>query len=267
MITVAIAETAVESDSQALAKVVDHYEEHGQQPDTLYADTAYGSDENYEMCHRGRSYQKLDDTLKKKKGHRDQAVIRLVSPPRGQTAREKEAEQLGQGEGPLTIVDFKFDSSDNRFTHCPAGKRLHRAHNTGDQHDLMMLDPTCKGCPLLSRCPIKRDRYGMLAKLKISGKDYRLAKRRKEQQTDSFKRDYKIRSGIESTNSSLKRVTGLGQLRVRGRAAVFTSILLKVAGWNLLQAARQWLSLALCDCLALFKWVFANRIGISLSTR
>ena len=44
------------------------------------------------------------------------------------------------------------------------------------------------------------------------------------------------RSGIESTNSLLKRVTGLGRLRVRGRRAVFASILLKVAGWNLLRA-------------------------------
>ena len=44
--------------------------------------------------------------------------------------------------------------------------------------------------------------------------------------------------GIESTNSILKRVTGLDRLRVRGRPAVYSSILLKVAGWNLLRAAR-----------------------------
>jgi len=39
-------------------------------------------------------------------------------------------------------------------------------------------------------------------------------------------------------NSQLKRVTGMGQLRVRGRPAVFTSLLLKIAGWDLLRAAR-----------------------------
>ena len=43
--------------------------------------------------------------------------------------------------------------------------------------------------------------------------------------------------GPEATNSMLKRVTGLDRLRVRGRPAVFSSILLKVAGWNLLRAA------------------------------
>jgi hypothetical protein len=46
-----------------------------------------------------------------------------------------------------------------------------------------------------------------------------------------------MRGGIEATNSMLKRVTGLDRLRVRGRPAVFSSILLKVAGWNLLRAA------------------------------
>ncbi len=45
------------------------------------------------------------------------------------------------------------------------------------------------------------------------------------------------RGGTEGTNSGLKRVTGLGQLRVRGAPAVFHAILLKVAGWNMRRAA------------------------------
>ena len=53
-----------------------------------------------------------------------------------------------------------------------------------------------------------------------------------------FRERYRKRSGIEATNSILKRKTGLGRVRVRGRPSVFHSILLKVAGWNLLQAAR-----------------------------
>jgi len=48
---------------------------------------------------------------------------------------------------------------------------------------------------------------------------------------------YRIRGGIEGTNSGLKRKTGLGQLRVRGRPRVFYSILLKIVGWNILRAA------------------------------
>jgi len=68
-------------------------------------------------------------------------------------------------------------------------------------------------------------------------KQRRLAARRREQNTEVFRERYKIRAGIEGTNSGLKRKTGLGQLRVRRSPAVFHAILLKVAGWNMLRAA------------------------------
>jgi len=64
-----------------------------------------------------------------------------------------------------------------------------------------------------------------------------LINRRRREHTEEFQRKYRKRSGIESTNSLLKRVTGLGRLRVRGRSSVFMSIYLKVAGWNVLRAA------------------------------
>jgi len=63
-----------------------------------------------------------------------------------------------------------------------------------------------------------------------------LAARRREQETEVFRERYQIRGGIEGTNSGLKRTTGLGQLRVRGRPAVFHAIYLKVAGWNMRRA-------------------------------
>lgn len=98
-----------------------------------------------------------------------------------------------------------------------------------------MLGPTCAGCALNAGCPMRRD--PMLCELRIDGKDLRLAQRRAAEKTDVFRTAYRKRGGIEATNSLLKRVTGLGRLRVRGRPAVFMSTLLKVAGWNLLRAA------------------------------
>ena len=68
-------------------------------------------------------------------------------------------------------------------------------------------------------------------------KQVRLINRRRRERTEEFQEKYRKRSGIESTNSLLKRVTGLGRLRVRGRDSVFMSIYLKVAGWNVLRAA------------------------------
>jgi hypothetical protein len=71
----------------------------------------------------------------------------------------------------------------------------------------------------------------------IEAQQVRLINRRRKEKTTEFRDEYRLRSGIEATNSLLKRVTGLDRLRVRGRPAVFSSILLKVAGWNLLRAA------------------------------
>ena len=237
LITAAIPETAVEPDSKAVPKLLDHYEEHGHQPDVLYGDTAYGSDSNSEACHRGRSYENLDDRQKQARGERAEPAIRLVSPPPGTKPAEQEKNDSSEAvEPPLTILDFEFSREGNCFTRCPAGRELHRAHNTGGRHHIMMLSTVCRGCPLLARCPLRQD--PMLHDLRVSGKDLRLAQRRAEQASEGFREEYRIRSGIEGTNSCLKRVTGLGRLRIRGRPAVFTSILLKVAGWNVLQAAR-----------------------------
>jgi hypothetical protein len=61
--------------------------------------------------------------------------------------------------------------------------------------------------------------------------------RRREQETEVFRERYRRRSGIESTNSGLKRRTGLGRLRVRGRPRVFQALYLKVTGWNILRAS------------------------------
>ena len=71
----------------------------------------------------------------------------------------------------------------------------------------------------------------------IEAKQVRLIDYRRKDKTTEFRDAHRLRSGIEATNSLLKRVTGLDRLCVRGRPAVFSSILLKVAGWNLLRAA------------------------------
>jgi len=68
-------------------------------------------------------------------------------------------------------------------------------------------------------------------------KQKRLAARREEEQTDEFRAAYAVRAGLEGTNSGIKRKTGLGRLRVRGRKSVFNAIFLKTAGWNILRAS------------------------------
>jgi hypothetical protein len=55
-----------------------------------------------------------------------------------------------------------------------------------------------------------------------------------------FKEEYAIRSGSEATNSELKRVQGLGKLRVRRETRVKLAVYLKAAGCNLRRALRYW---------------------------
>lgn len=64
----------------------------------------------------------------------------------------------------------------------------------------------------------------------------RLAQRRQEQQTKEWAKIYNLRAVIEGSIGALKRKTGMVRLRYRGASAVFTSMLLKVAGWNIARA-------------------------------
>ena len=59
-----------------------------------------------------------------------------------------------------------------------------------------------------------------------------------DQQTDHWKKRYKIRSGIEATMSELKRSHGLGQLRVRRAAKVCFAVACKVIACNIKRWAR-----------------------------
>ncbi|TWT56003.1 transposase [Allorhodopirellula solitaria] len=234
LIVAAHVETACTHDSHAIGWLLDHYQSQGgSMPQTLLADTAYGSDDNFQKCANGASWT---SPLKPDHEATSAPVVKLVSPTSGKVS---EAETLSPNASkPLTTLDFPYDASVNRFTHCPAGKELHRAHyrKMHDQHHLLMLSDDCRSCPLRSRCPMQGD--PMLYDMRIDGKDLRLAQRRQAEETDTFRREYRKRGGIEATNSILKRVTGLSRLRVRGRPAMTTSTLLKVAGWNVLQATR-----------------------------
>ncbi len=98
-----------------------------------------------------------------------------------------------------------------------------------------MPESACGQCEFFEQCPVEKIKGQY--RLEHTAKQRRLAGRRREQNTEVFRQRYKTRGGIEGTNSGLKRKTGLGQLRVRGRPAVFHAIYLKIAGWNILRAS------------------------------
>ena len=210
LITCALPQTAVESDTTATSEVLDSLEESELLPREMFADTHYCSDENIQAAaNRG---------------------VELVGPVQCGSLIDKDVDHLN-------VDDFDIDEQTEEVVCCPAGhKPVSSIHDkqTGKTKTVMP-SSTCSQCEFRKECPVEKCRDGYC--LYHTAKQRRLAGRRREENTDVFRERYRIRGGIEGTNSGLKRKTGLGQLRVRGRPAVFHSILLKITGWNILRAA------------------------------
>jgi len=210
IIVCAMPQTAVESDTTAASDVLDNLQEMNLLPRELLADTHYCSDENIQdAAARG---------------------VELVGPVQCGSLIDKDVDHLN-------IDDFNVDEATETVVCCPAGHSpVSSVHDkdTGKTKTLMS-SSVCRQCPFRDECPVERCRDGYV--LWHTAAQRRLAGRRREEHTKAFRERYRIRGGIEGTNSGLKRKTGLGRLRVRGRPGVFHAIYLKVAGWNILRAS------------------------------
>ena len=210
LITGVIPETASANDSEAVRPMLEQLDANGLIPEQMAADTAYGSDENAMIA--------------------ESFGVELIAPVPG-CAPQVDAEEL-------TLDDFAHHEVTGSVEACPAGHSPVRVmrDETTQTTVVEMSAATCASCPLLKLCPIHQTRDGRF-ELSFTDRARRLAARRREAETDVFRERYAERSGIESTNSGLKNRLGLGRLRVRGRGAVFRTLLLKVSGWNVLRAS------------------------------
>jgi Transposase DDE domain len=190
--------------------MLEQLEEANLLPEAMLGDTLYTNDENVQAA-AGFG-------------------VEMVGPVPGR-APESDAEAL-------TIDDFAIDERTGMVDACPAGHEplsCTRDEQTG-KTKVEMPARACVGCPFRQQCPIENSDDGRYT-LDYSDRQQRLAARRREQETDAFKKRYAMRSGIESTNSGLKNRLGLGKLPVRGRGSVFRVVWHKLAGWNVLRAA------------------------------
>jgi len=148
---------------------------------------------------------------------------------------------------------FQF-SSDGFATQCPMGhspidhRMLSHNNKKGKSLHAIFDGDTCRQCSLLDRCPVRtpnhrskgcgpRDTVGDF-RLEITPeirlRDYMYS----IQQTTEWKDRYRIRSGIEATNSELKRSHGLGRLRVRRAPKVCFAVACKVIACNIKRWAK-----------------------------
>jgi hypothetical protein len=148
---------------------------------------------------------------------------------------------------------FQFDS-EGFATKCPMG------HNPIDHRILSSNNKTrrslhaifdgdiCRSCKMLDQCPVRtpnhrsrgckpRDTVGDF-RLEITPEIRLRDQMYSNQQTTEWKDRYKIRSGIEATNSELKRSHGLGKLRVRRSAKVCFAVACKLMACNIKRWAR-----------------------------
>ncbi len=211
LVTSALPQTAVESDSEALEPVLEDLKESNLLPEQILADTSYCSDENVEKA--AHAYD-----------------VELVGPvPSGSVPEEKVHS--------LNVDDFDIDEKTEEVVCCPAGHPpTSSVHDpkTGKTHTVMPASACC-GCVYGAECPVTTK--GGVFSFNHTGKERRTTGRRREESTDAFRERYQRRSGIEGTNSGMKQRAGLGQLRVRGAPRVFQVITLKITGWNILRAS------------------------------
>lgn len=180
---------ANESDQTQTMPMIEKLAESGLKPQELDADAGYVSGKNIVEA-------------------QDQGV-RLVGPLPG---KPPNAESLSLG-------DFQFAENGTRLTQCPNQKYPAQQGSTDNcEERWAIFDPQdCSSCPFCANCPVKgkRERRLLWSREKLA-----TAQRHKETQTKEFKEEYKIRSGIEATNSELKHKHGAANLKVTGYARI-----------------------------------------------
>ena len=88
----------------------------------------------------------------------------------------------------------------------------------------------CERCERKASCRAKRQVGHRV--LRFTPAAVAVARRRIEQETPEFKTAYKIRSGIEATNSHLKNDRGMRRLRARGSLGVSLRVTFKSLAEN-----------------------------------
>ena len=194
---------ANESDQQQVKPMLEQTERTcGSAPDEMYADANYASGDNIVMA-------------------REDHGTELKAP-----IGSKESSKY------IPVGDFEFNEEGTEVLQCPMAQVpvRHQPSRSGKAVLAVFSAAQCKRCKLRHVCPTQKRRDGR--HLRITKDDVAVARRRQEQETEAFKQSYRIRSGIEATNSEAKRRHGLGKLRVRGRPRVGLSVRLKMIGLN-----------------------------------
>ncbi len=207
LITAAVPQTAADSDAESFPLILGQLTEGDRKPHSLLLDHAYGSDRNVQAG--------------------QVQGVEVVSP----------VNRSRRNPDNLHVEDFTIDPETEEVQACPAGHApRYSKHDVATGVTTTQMNPGhCQHCPHRAQCPVKGTRKRTFTHTPA---ERRRAERLLAEQEPAWRKRYAKRAGIEGLMSRLKRCTGLGRLRVRGQPAVFNAIFLKLAGWNIYQAAK-----------------------------
>ncbi|MFQ6113747.1 MAG: transposase [bacterium] len=198
------------SDQNKTMDVVERIDANDMKPDVLYTDGTFTSGENIVEC-------------------ADKGV-------------DLQGNLVGDDKHPekLKLADFEFAQDGITVTACPKGEKpvtqkqanARKPKSKSQQSFLVHFNlDRCKNCSCVARCPVKLQKKQ--AVIRFTRAQLASSLRRREQETEAFKEQNKIRAGIESTNAEMKKSQGLGRLRVRGQPRVNQTVLFKALACNI----------------------------------
>lgn len=186
------------SDFKSLQPMIESLDERGHKPDIMAADGGYVSGENIVAC--------------------EEQDVSLLGPAA--------AGRPGKN-GTASLAEFEVDIND-RICGCPQGARPIYCSEREDGSILAQFDSgKCGQCEKRDRCPVSKT-----GRLTYTKPELALARRKKEQQAPEFKEAYKIRSGIEATNSDLNTAHGAERVWTRGASRVSLAMTFKIMALN-----------------------------------
>lgn len=210
------------SDQHATVPVVEVLAARGLQPETLLADTAYSGGENIVVC------AELGTTL-----------LAPVQDPTAPPAPDPFLGEAAPAPEPPTadLGAFTFNATFDAVLTCPAGHAPTEQHVGENAFFATFSAEHCATCPFADTCAARRLASGD-RRLRYRDRVAATATRQRLQTTPAFKEQYRLRSGIESTNAELKGRHGAKKLRVRREGRVNLALHLKVLALNVKRAVQ-----------------------------
>lgn len=245
---------AARSDMGKALSVIERLDAAGCKPETLFADGGYPSvpsvlkvkEQDIEFMTPVNRSRLSDDVVGRDQFHFNEEGV---------------VTQCPMGHKPVDHRVLSGNNSTRRSLHAIFDGNLCRACTILDQCPVRAPNHRNKGCQ--ARDTIGDFRLEITPEIRLRDHMYAM------QQTTAWKDRYRIRSGIEATNSELKRAHGIGRLRVRRIAKVCFAVACKVIACNIKRWAKALLALKrpLQGCLSSFRvWVklCSDLIGVSL---